>query len=147
MAREDGGILGWGNEFLSNHDLSREFLMNWNKWRFSGILFFSPWILLLILYGMVAYSASRSHSSTLDFAVATLCFGFGAVGMLLSNVFGVIFHLITMRRPPENVRKSALFLVLHCGIAVGIVLLAWDDLIVPFWRNTVKNSLFFSWLF
>lgn len=114
----------------------------WGPW----LLLALPWGVLVGLVILVQAASARSHSSTADFAVAGVCFGFGAVVMVVSNLVGVAWHFARALQNPTGRRHALVFLAVHGFIFLGMLALTWDGVIRPFLTNTVRNSWPFTLL-
>ncbi|NLI79622.1 MAG: hypothetical protein GX442_24660 [Candidatus Riflebacteria bacterium] len=108
----------------------------WGPW----LLLALPWGVLVVLVILVQAAAARSHNSTADFAVAAVCFGFGAVVMVVSNLVGVAWHFARALQHPTGRRHALVFLAIHAVVCLGMLALTWDGVIRPFLVNTVRNS-------
>ncbi len=112
----------------------------WGPW----LLLALPWGVLAGLVILVQAAAARSHHSSADFAVAGVCFGFGAVVMVVANLAGAAWHFARALQNPAGRRHALVFLAIHGFICLGMLALTWDSIIRPFLVNTLRYSWPFS---
>lgn len=94
------------------------------KWAFRSAIFLFPWAYLLFLFLVDAWKSAHSHSSTADFAVFMVLFGYGALVLAGYNILGMGYNTWSLSTNPEFRQVSTGFAAAHAVVLLAMLILS-----------------------